>query len=58
MPDQLGSVYWRKRAEEARFMATTLKDKNAQRIMLDIAKNYDQLGIQAAAMENAKAIPQ
>jgi hypothetical protein len=55
MPDQMGAEYWRKRAEEARLMAATLKDKQAQRTMLDIAKNYDQLAMQAEAIAASKA---
>jgi hypothetical protein len=41
--------YWRSRAEEARTQADQMRDPTAQRTLLGIAANYDQLAEQAEA---------
>ena len=50
MPSPLGDPeYWRSRAEEARAQADQMRDPDAKRTLLNIAKNYDQLAEQAEA---------
>jgi hypothetical protein len=47
MPSRLlDPAYWRARAEEARTQASEMRDPDAQRMLLGIADNYDQLAEQ------------
>jgi hypothetical protein len=39
--------YWRARAEETRTLAESLNDKEARKIMLGIAKDYDRMADRA-----------
>ena len=39
--------HWRKRAEEARTLADRLTDLESRRVMLEIAKSYDELAARA-----------
>lgn len=50
----MDAEYWRERAEEARAQASELHDRDAQRTLLEIAENYDQLAEQAEARRKAR----
>ena len=39
--------HWRKRAEEARTLADRMMDLESRRVMLEIAKSYDELAARA-----------
>jgi lipopolysaccharide biosynthesis regulator YciM len=39
--------HWRKRAEEARRLAERMMDLESRRVMLEIAKSYDELAARA-----------
>jgi len=41
--------HWRKRAEEARRLAERMMDLESRRVMLEIAKSYDELASRAKA---------
>jgi hypothetical protein len=40
--------HWRKRAEESRTLADRMTDLESRRVMLEIAKSYDELAARAA----------
>jgi hypothetical protein len=48
MPMTPRAARWMKMAEDARAMAERMRDAEAKRIMLDIAKGYDGLAAWAA----------
>jgi hypothetical protein len=48
---------WHARAEEARVQASEMHDAGAQRLMLGIAENYDQLARRADALSKSKSTP-
>jgi hypothetical protein len=39
--------YWRKRAKDARTLADRMTDVESRRVMLEIAKSYDELAARA-----------
>jgi hypothetical protein len=41
--------HWRKRAEKARILAGRMTDLESRRVMLEIAKSYDELAARAEA---------
>ena len=41
--------HWRKRAEESRALAGRMTDQKSRRVMLEIAKSYDELAARAEA---------
>ena len=58
MPDYLRRPeYWLARAEEARTQADQMSDERARRVLLGIAKNYEQLAEQAEAYANRRKPP-
>jgi hypothetical protein len=46
--------YWRKRAEEARALATQMNDPMSKEMMLGIAKDYERLAERAAERAKGK----
>ena len=57
MPDRLGPDYWRERAEDARAMASQMRDPDARRTLLEIAENYEQLAERAETMRKTRSAP-
>ena len=45
------SKFWRAKAEEARRRAGEIRDLAARRIMLEVAKGYDEIGDRAERRE-------
>ena len=41
--------HWRKRAEESRALSGRMTDQVSRRVMLEIAKSYDELATRAEA---------
>jgi lipopolysaccharide biosynthesis regulator YciM len=46
--------HWRKRAEEARRLAERMMDLESRRVMLEIAKSYDELAARAETKDKDK----
>ena len=46
--------HWRKRAEEARRLAERMMDLESRRVMLEIAKSYDELAVRAETKDKDK----
>ena len=46
--------HWRKRAEEARTLADRMTDLESRRVMLEIAKSYDELAARAETKDKDK----
>jgi len=44
--------YWRNRAEEARAVATQMKDAHTKAVMLQIAQDYEKLAERAEQRES------
>ena len=48
MPFRFDPEYWRERARQIRAQAKNMADKEARRIMLRVAEDYEKLGETAA----------
>ena len=46
--------HWRKRAEESRALASRMTDQESRRVMLEIAKSYDELAARAETKDKDK----
>ena len=46
--------HWRKRAEESRALAGRMMDLESRRVMLEIAKSYDELAARAETKDKDK----
>jgi hypothetical protein len=48
--------HWRERAEEARTMAASVKDREVRRAMLDVAESYEKLAMLAGARASGRLL--
>ena len=47
--------YWRKRAEEARVVAESIRDAKSRETMLGVAEDYERMAMRAEDRANGKA---